>query len=236
MTRSVRTVRPQNWDNPPARRARGSARSEPVDLRARLAGAPATAPPAAPSAPAPGRVAPALPGPPRAPRALPAPAGTNRTVATHEEAPRRGYREARVPASRAARPGASFVALLLVLIGAAGLAIGAGQPWIVGRQDIVNVSPTGLDSGAGWWLVGCALALGLTGVFAWQLRRIWYVPLAVTLLIAGFAGVKFHATVNEIGRLHNAGGVASVGAGWWIIAAALAVAIVGSFQMRGPNT
>jgi hypothetical protein len=131
-----------------------------------------------------------------------------------------------------APPRISFGAMVLVLFGALALAIGANQPWVKAQLDIVVYQPSGLDEGGGWWLIGGALTIGIGGVIAWQRPRLWWIPFVTTLGVGVLAGLKFVDTLRWVDDLRATGGTAQVGVGWWIVAAALVVSLLGSIRLR----
>lgn len=196
-------------------------------------------PPPAPAAPAPQYAAPA---PPAAQYGVPTQPAAQYGMPpqTPGYAPAPGYAAPGWPGAAPAvprPPSPLAVGALVAGAGAVGWVAGAFMPWVSASAEGFTASKSGIDGGDGWFFVGFAVAVAaLLAVALRGVARIWVGSL---FLVAGLVGGGL--TAFEVSDAHSkisdanavSPGLASYGAGLWVLAAASAAVVIGSLVEIG---
>lgn len=119
---------------------------------------------------------------------------------------------------------------LFVVVGGAGVLLGAFMPWMKISTGFGDVARSGMDGGDGWFFVFGGALIAYIGL---QLRGPSTWSLLVPFLAAVVMGVLAFYEINDVTR-RDGDSLSDVSVGWglYLICAALLVVLVGLFKLR----
>ena len=123
----------------------------------------------------------------------------------------------------------------LVMLAAAGVAIGAYLPWISGRIGGNRYELTGHQLNEAWGFTWVAAAFALAALLGARRRVMGWVTMALAVVVAGLVAKQLLDTHDMVASLNrNLTNDLGIGVGLWIMLAAAAIGLIAAFRLDTP--
>ncbi|MET0628895.1 MAG: hypothetical protein ABW033_10600 [Acidimicrobiia bacterium] len=139
------------------------------------------------------------------------------------------------PKEQQLAPPPNYARAGLVMLAAAGVAIGAYLPWISGHISGNRYELTGYQLNEAWGFTWVAAAFALAAMLGARRRVMGWVTMAMAVVVAGLVAKQLldtHDMVTSLNR--NQTNDLGIGVGLWIMLAAAAIGLIAAFRLDTP--